>query len=155
MPGKQRDARALGDQQVGEVVISDLLDSLADVAERRDRVSELDLALLAGRRGDDFLELRDRDREHEVGWSSVPPRVTVDRLLLRLEADAKHLKLRRCPPATLRNVNLPSSPVVADSGVPITRTRASASGCPPSCAVTRPVIVPCASRRPPTGQQQP
>src|SRR6185503_7540516 len=47
-----------------------------------------------------------------------------------------------------RRVYLPSSPVVVAIVVPITSTRASASGCAEPCAVTLPVIVPCALRRP-------
>ena len=41
-------------------VIGVVFDALVDVAERRDGVAELDPALLAGRRRDDFGELRRR-----------------------------------------------------------------------------------------------
>ena len=57
-----------------QVVRRNVLDALADVAESRDGVAKLDLALLAGRRGDDFLELRDRDLQAKsavVVWPAV------------------------------------------------------------------------------------
>src|SRR5438876_4329555 len=62
------------------------------------------------------------------------------------ERSAKLLPIRRIettifPSGTLPSVNLPPAPVVVESAVPLTDTRAPSSGCPVSASVTVPVIV--------------
>ena len=150
---QQRDARRLRDQQVGDVVVRRLLDALRHVAERRDRVAELDAALLAGGGGHDFLELRDGDGQREVGGRRARPRATLTVFFCDWKPTRSTCTCA-VPAATFLSVNLPSSPVVADSVEPMTSTRASASGCPVPCAVTRPVIVPCAGVARAAGEQR-
>src|ERR1035437_9973551 len=88
VPLQHDHAWRLGDQEVRQVGDRRLLHLRGDITERLDRVAQLDTALLANRRGDDFGELDDRRRHGEVEGDRAA-RWHRDRLLLLQKAYAK------------------------------------------------------------------